>query len=305
MKRAYLLFWLTACLALYAEGQAPELEAPYFLVLGVAQDGGYPHIGCARACCQAADSLPPQLVTALALADPASKKWWLFEATPDITKQLNLFRDLTENKFHYLPEGIFLTHAHMGHYTGLMYLGREALGAKGVPVFAMPKMATFLRQHGPWSQLVTLKNIVLNQMQENKPTILSDEITVVPLTVPHRDEFSETVGFRIVVGSKKYLFIPDIDKWQKWPRSIRSEVQQVDIAFLDATFYSTDELPGRSLAEIPHPTVQETLALIPKEGHPKIHFIHFNHTNPLLWNLKEQQAFEKAGGQLAKQSQKY
>jgi len=29
--------------------------------------------------------------------------------------------------------GIFLTHRHIGHYAGLMYLGKEVIGAKDLP----------------------------------------------------------------------------------------------------------------------------------------------------------------------------
>ena len=61
--------------------------------------------------------------------------------------------------------GIFLTHAHMGHYTGLMWLGKEVMGAAKVPVHAMPRMAAYLRSNGPWSQLVKLENIELREMR--------------------------------------------------------------------------------------------------------------------------------------------
>eukprot|EP00957_Ditylum_brightwellii_P156501 11911053-Ditylum_brightwellii.AAC.1 len=64
------------------------------------------------------------------------------------------------------PDGIFLTHAHIGHYTGLMYLGREALGAVDVPVYAMPRMRSFLKNNGPWSQLVSLGNINIQNLEE-------------------------------------------------------------------------------------------------------------------------------------------
>ena len=92
-------------------------QQPHVIVLGVAQDGGYPHLGCEKECCTKAwanDSLKKNVV-ALALVDPIEKKWYLFEATPDIHKQLQLFKTLTKGIYNYLPSGIFITHAHIGH----------------------------------------------------------------------------------------------------------------------------------------------------------------------------------------------
>ena len=103
--------------------------------------------------------------------------------------------------------------------------------------------------------------------------------------VPHRDEFSETVGYLVEGPTKKVLFIPDIDKWDKWDRSIVEYIKQVDYAFVDATFYSGDELNTRDISQIPHPFVVESMALfdgLPAAERAKIQFIHFNHTNPLL-----------------------
>jgi pyrroloquinoline quinone biosynthesis protein B len=216
--------------------------------------------------------------------DPVSGQSWLFEATPDLPHQIRLLTK-TVGSDEGLPSGIFLTHAHIGHYTGLMYLGREVLGANQVPVYAMPRMKSFLLENGPWDQLVRLDNIELRKMKADSAVRLNERLQVIPFQVPHRDEYSETVGFQIVGPSQSALFIPDIDKWGKWDRSIVELVREVDYAFLDATFFDADELPGRDMSEIPHPFVQESMetfqGLSPYDKE-KIHFIHFNHTNPLL-----------------------
>ena len=166
-----------------------------------------------------------------------------------------------------------------------MYFGREAMGADSVPVFAMPRMHEFLTQNGPWSQLVDLGNIALMKIEEKELIMLSNELSVETFRVPHRDEFSETVGFKISGPNKKALFIPDIDKWEKWEMDIVEEIKKVDYAFLDATFYSADELPNRDLSEIPHPTVEESMKLfdgLSDADKAKVYFIHFNHSNPLV-----------------------
>ena len=267
-----------------------RFSSPYLIVLGNLQDAGMPHIGCKKACCvpyfergeQAAN------VVSLGLIDPQNQKSWLFEATPDISRQMeSLMNQNSKDSFSssILPDGIFLTHAHIGHYAGLMYLGREALGADSMPVFAMPRMHDFISQNGPWSQLVTLGNIDLIKIEEEEFIILSEELSVESFRVPHRDEFSETVGFKINGPNKSALFIPDIDKWEKWDKDILDEIRAADYAFLDATFFSGDELPNRDLSEIPHPLVEESMLLfqpLKSEDKAKVYFIHFNHSNPLV-----------------------
>ena len=119
---------------------------------------------------------------------------------------------------------MLLTHAHIGHYTGLMYLGREALGASAVPVYATPRMAAFLRGNGPWSLLVTQGHIDLREIAPGQPLALTPRLTVTALTVPHRDELSDTVGFRVQGPSRTLLYVPDIDKWEKWDRRLEDEV---------------------------------------------------------------------------------
>lgn len=284
--------------------------APYVLILGIAQDGGYPHAGCSKECCAKAwknDKLQKYVVS-FALVDSISHKWWLFEATPDIKFQLQYFKELTQGKFKLLPEGIFLTHAHIGHYTGLMELGREVMNTKEVAVYALPKMATFLETNGPWSQLVKLQNIRIQPLKEDSVLVLTESIKITAFRVPHRDEYSETAGYKIEAGSTKYLFIPDIDKWGKWDRNIIKEVQAVDYALLDATFFREKELPERKISEVPHPFVSETMELFKNEilaTKAKIYFIHFNHTNPLLWDEAIQKGLMSKGFHLARQGERF
>lgn len=195
----------------------------------------------------------------------------------------------------------------MGHYAGLLQLGREAMGAKGIPVYVMPRMKEFIETNTPWSQLVALGNIKLISMAQDQPIQLTPNLRVIPLKVPHRDEFSETVGFRVETTEKSLLFIPDIDKWPLWERSILTEVARVDAALLDATFYQEGELPNRNMSEIPHPFVAETMTLfssVPAAEKRKIKFIHFNHTNPLILEGPERDAVKKLGYEVATEGEK-
>ncbi len=292
-------------------------QNPYVLILGIAQDGGFPHLGCEKDCCNMAwknDSLH-RFVVSLALVDPLSKNWWLFEATPDIKEQLQYFKTLTKGKYNYLPSGIFLTHAHIGHYTGLIQLGREVMNTKEVPVYVLPKMKKYLETNGPWSQLVTLKNVTLIQLDTANTLELEKGILINTFTVPHRDEFSETAGFRMSFrmdygndSLKSYLFIPDIDKWKKWDKNIIEEVKKVTYAFVDATFNEITELKNRKVEEVPHPFLSETMDLFnneSKETKAKLQFIHFNHTNPVMWDKTAKQKVLEQGFNLAEQGAKY
>lgn len=259
---------------------------PFLVVLGIAQDAGYPQIGCDKDCCKKYwdRKMPKQKVSCLALFDPATDQSWIFDATPDLTEQLHVAARHQKGNL----SGIFLTHAHIGHYTGLMYLGREALNTKQVPVYTMPRMHDYLMDNGPWSQLVTLKNIELKKLKADSVINLTDKIKVTPILVPHRDEFSETVGYSINTEHKSVLFIPDIDKWQKWDRDIFQMTKQFDYLFVDGTFFKDGELAGRNMREVPHPFVQESIDLFDKLSaaeKQKIYFIHFNHTNPLIDHL--------------------
>ena len=264
-----------------------QLPDRFLVVLGIAQDAGYPQMGCKKTCCTAfwQGKEGKKYITCLALVDRIANQYWLFEATPDMSHQLHNLQPYLATGSDYSPDGIFITHAHIGHYSGLMQLGREAMNAKTIPVWAMPRLDSFLRNNGPWSQLVALKNIQLQHLHADSSVLLNTSLHVIPVRVPHRDEFSETVGFIIESDKKKILFIPDIDKWEKWDRNIEDEIRKVDVALLDGTFYESRELPGRNMSEVPHPFVVESmqrfLALPPLEK-AKVRFIHFNHTNPLL-----------------------
>lgn len=267
--------------------QKKEKSTVTLHILGTIQDGGAPHAGCKKDCCRKLFLHPdPKLkVVSLGLVDHGADKTWLFEATPDFTTQAKVLRNLASAGHIETPDGIFLTHAHVGHYTGLMYLGKEAMNASAVPVLVMPKMKVFLEQNGPWSQLVSLKNIALYEMSSGDSIQISKGISVKPLIVPHRDECSETVGFLISGPNKKALFIPDIDKWEKWKTDINEVVRQVDYAFIDGTFYDGNEIGDRDISTIPHPFIIESMELfksLPDSQKKKIYFIHFNHTNPVI-----------------------
>ena len=259
-------------------------QSEFIYILGNVQDAGLPHIGCQHKFCKEKfNEFEEYFTTSIAVVDPLERKYILFEATPDLPYQLNYLEKEIFNEF-LLPESIYITHAHIGHYTGLMYFGREALGAKNLMVKVLPKMGDFLKTNGPWNQLVDINNIQIQNLNFGLNTNELRNITVTPIQVPHRDEYSETAGFIIEGRNKKALFIPDIDKWEKWNKNLKQLVYEFDYLLLDSTFYDSNEI-NRDISEIPHPLVIETINLLDdlsREQKDKIYFIHMNHTNLML-----------------------
>lgn len=266
----------------------PLFAQAHVHVLGVAQDAGRPQAGCRKTCCvdKFGKSRPNAMSTSLGITLPDNNSI-LVEATPDLTNQWNLLNRLNNN---ISPNAIFITHAHIGHYSGLIHLGREAMNTSNILVYGGPRLTSFLKNNGPWGQLVELNNIRLKSINENQQ-ISFIGLTVKALKVPHRDEYSETFGYVFQGKSKTLLFIPDIDKWSKWNINMDSLIKTVDYALLDGTFFGQSELPGRNMSEIPHPFVSESIKKWRKwrtSEKAKVYFIHMNHSNP-LFNIKSEE----------------
>ncbi len=291
--------------------EVSTLQSPYLVVLGIAQDAGFPQMNCQKSCCKALWGNPDlqKMVSCIGLVDPISKERWIFDATPDFPEQVDLINQVSGIDRDELPSGIFLTHAHIGHYTGLMHLGREAVGAKEMPVFAMDKMSSYLTNNGPWSQLVSLKNIALQKLLDGQSIRLNERLKVTPFLVPHRDEYSETVGYKIEGPNKSAIFIPDINKWGDWEQDINQVIQENDLAFLDGSFYKNGEIPNRDMSQIPHPFMEESMSQfesLSAADKKKVHFIHFNHTNPVLQRESDAaREVEKANYRIARERETY
>jgi pyrroloquinoline quinone biosynthesis protein B len=166
-----------------------------------------------------------------------------------------------------------------------MFYGYEALSASELPVYCSERMGRFLTENGPWSQLVRLKNISLRILAPDKDVSLTKNVSFVPFQVPHRAEYTDTLGYVISGRDKSLLYIPDIQSWEAWNRSICDEVGKVDIALLDGTFYGPEELPGRDWTKIGHPFITTSLKTLQSsvyENKKRIFFTHLNHTNLVL-----------------------
>ena len=317
MKRAALTFISSAAilcgLSACSSAEVVQSCSAEFIILGTAQDAGAPQIGNNNDSAWQDVSLKGH-ATSAALVNHKSGARYLFEATPDLREQLYSLDEMAppKNDDPLGLSGVFLTHAHIGHYAGLIFAGHESAGTKGLNVYAMPRMAEYLRGNGPWSQLVDFENIKLQPLAAGKAATLEEGVSVTPYQVPHRDEFSETVGFEIAAGDNAVLFLPDIDSWEKWEdygQTIETRLVAVDYAFLDATFYDDNELPGRDMSAIPHPRLKGSMDRfdkLPRSEREKVRFIHFNHTNPARFeNSDISKEIARRGYKRAKAGERY
>jgi pyrroloquinoline quinone biosynthesis protein B len=256
------------------------------VVLGTAQDGGVPHLGCRQPRCERArrDPALARRVVSLGVIDTEAQQSYLIDATPDVRAQLDA---LTSHPLAPAPEsrnpvhGLILTHAHIGHYTGLVQFGKEVMATRELPTYCTASMRAFLQSNGPWSQLLRDSHLRVHGLSDNLPRRLTDGLSIRPFLVPHRQEWSDTIGLELIGPAKRLIYIPDIDRWSDWPFDLRAVVSACDIALLDGCFHDRGELPGRSMAEVPHPWMTDTMERL--EGvRTQVLFTHMNHTNPAL-----------------------
>lgn len=238
------------------------------IVLGSAQDGGNPQLGSLGTGLR-------RLVASLAVVDELGAAL-LIDVTPDVREQLAA---LGGHPMYVPPDRenvidhVALTHAHMGHYAGLVHFGAEAHNSRGVTCWMTSSMAEYLITNQPWRALFDNGNLVADTSPSFSPFA---GVRVRQIPVPHRPDFTDAVGYSI---NDELLYLPDIDSWEAWPDA-EAEIALHRIALLDATFFSADELPGRDLGQIPHPFVTDTVERFAGIG-TRIILTHLNHSNPI------------------------
>ena len=154
---------------------------------------------------------------------------------------------------------------------------------KSDPVF--PKMKLFLNDSLIFRQLIDNKNIILKDMNDQVDIKLTKNVSIGAFSVPHRNELSETVGYRIKSRKKTIIYIPDIDSWEDWSTSLNELIKNNDILILDGTFYTKSEIKKRDIKKIPHPSIENTMSIMDSntmDEKNKIYFTHLNHTNKVL-----------------------
>lgn len=275
-------------------------------LLGIAQDGGRPQAGCTRPCCQGLSPSDAAFPVALGITDGDTHH--LIEATRCLGQQLTIWGQTN-------IDNVFLTHAHFGHVDGLGLFGRETMNAKNVGLYISSEMEHLVDRTPQWSLMVDQGVFAPSVFHDGDVIQLSSSLTIQPLKVPHRDELSDMHAFILRGPNRSLLFLPDHDTWEETltrhhASTIRSWLAslKVDIALVDGTFWSSDELAGRNQNKVPHPPVSQTLEMLGSraEGDPALHFIHLNHTNPLYDPNSEASAeLTRSGWGVAAQGQRF
>ena len=278
----------------------------FLYVLGTSQDGGYPQAGCNEICCNEAWSKPKlrKYPSSIAIVDQKEKKYWLLDITPDLKSQIQMLRS-----FDCSLAGIFITHAHIGHYMGLINLGLEVMNLNEIPVYVMPRMGNFIKNNSLLSQLIINNNIKLSILPLETKIKINNLFSIESFNVPHRNELSETVGYRVVGTKKSAIYLPDIDSWNNFEDKLFTLISENDILFIDGTFYDKSEISYRDASKIPHPSIKETMKILSNltsEDKKKIHFIHFNHTNDAIRDTTSTyKKIIKSGFSISRENQRF
>ena len=256
----------------------------FVYILGSVQDGGYPQTGCLKECCKDLSS-KKRFISSIAIIDKLMKQCWIIDISPDITYQLKMISEFIDDFNYPSLSGLFLTHAHIGHYGGLMNFGLESMNVSNIPIYVFKRMEKFLRNNSIFNQMINNKNIVINTINDSKRINLNKRISIKGFLVPHRNELSETVGFNIKSERKSIIYLPDIDSWSEWKVDILDLIRSHDILILDGTFYDKSELKFRDIDKVPHPSILDSVELmntLPVKERNKVFFTHLNHTNKAL-----------------------
>jgi len=268
---------------------------PYAIVLGTAQDGGFPHVGCACAACEAAAADPRRARRVACLGLVTSRGTAIIDAGPDFPRQA---RDLARAAGRPADEplrAVLLTHLHAGHVAGLPLLGREGWASTATPLWATETSLAFLERHEPFARLLREGHLVPRVLHLGWDTSL-DDLVVQPIPVPHRSEAGDTVAYRIEGPESSLFYAPDLDSLIP---EVLEQIRAADTAVIDGTFFRKHELRRDDANAVPHPAIADTMSAVSRLDTP-ILFTHLNHTNPALDpESRERRAIEALGMRVA------
>ena len=271
-------------------------------LLGIAQDGGRPQAGCNKPCCDSIQRDHWSYPVSLGIVGDGGKGH-LIEASRHLTDQLEIWG-------HNQISDVWLTHAHLGHVDGLGLFGKETMGKIGLNLHLSASMLNLVHNNPFWKSLLDQKVFKPKQFSNGEVIDTESRFAIQAIQIPHRDELSDMHAFLVKGEKKNLLFLPDHDTWEETLKfhevdTIRAFLAKysVDIALIDGTFWSSNELSGRFQHEVPHPPVRLTVEMLGerREEDPEILFIHLNHTNPLYLAGEERQFVIDLGWQIGEQ----
>lgn len=274
-------------------------RTPYVVVLGTAQDGGYPHVGCDCDHCRAAMADPTLTRRVASVGLVTSQGIAIVDATPDFAVQ---WRELAKTAS-VSPQtplaALFLTHLHVGHILGLPLLGKEGRSGTKTPVWTTEANLTALREMPLFASLFADAHLTERPFTLGWETNLGD-LVVQAVPVPHRSERGDTVAFRFEGLESSLFYAPDVDLLSP---EVVAHVRAADVALIDGTFFRKTELERPDAAQIPHPSIADSMSQLAQIDTRAV-FTHLNHTNPaVLPNSREHQAVQALGMRIAREGE--
>lgn len=286
-------------------------------VLGAAAGGGFPQWNCGCPQCRAVReglrSCRPLTQSSIAVSAD-SRRWFLFNASPDLRVQLESFPALHPRGLRDSPlRAVLLTDAELDHTLGLLLL-REA---DHVEVHATAAVYEALLEGT--SLLRTLKaytRVGWRRVEPGTEVSLAEGLSCRAFDVPTdkrsrfgagRSEGGSVVGYRITDGrtGRVLVYLPGA---QRLTETVLAELEGCDCLFFDGTCWRDDELirlgiagkTSREMGHLPISGAEGSLKrLAPLSVGRKI-YIHINNTNPiLLEDSPERRIVEENGMEVA------
>ncbi|HKU69033.1 MAG TPA: MBL fold metallo-hydrolase [Candidatus Baltobacteraceae bacterium] len=270
-------------------------------VLGSAAGGGVPQWNCACANCTAARRGEQPRRTESCVAIGSAGRWLLLNCSPDIASQIEAFAPLQPQSTRGTPiAGMLFTDANVDHVGGLAVLrqtGMHRFVLRSTSIVreiatAQPAFAPFASPPHHWI------DVAANAFCEPVDTgdLVGHALDVRPIPVSgstpgyagrlHIPGAVVAYEIRDRQSGRTLLFAP---VFAAIDDELRAAVERADLAFLDGSFYSDDELQRAQLMDktashLGHQPVggeDGTLAQL-REAAEKIVFTHLNNSNPML-----------------------
>lgn len=279
------------------------------IVLGSAQDGGFPQWDCNCVNCQLSRSgeLRFRLRSSLALEDDLGNII-ILDASPDLKHQVDVIGSSRQRIGRICSDrvspidAILITHAHWGHVMGLLEFSAGA--SFEVPVYCSPSVSSIIYASPVFRSLIDGDFIRIMEFKDNIPLEIVNYrgqktyFKLEAFKVPHREDFTDTYGFKIFHKSSSITYIPDIKVLDE---EIIRKIDDTDFLFFEGTFYWDDELwrvskIKRTSKELGHIPIVESLLILRELEIDMKYYIHLNHTNPVLRSgSDERRSVEDAG----------
>ena len=297
----------------------------FIKVLGAAAGGGYPQWNCnhpnSRLARLHTKEAFPRTQSSIALSSD-KKKWFIFNASPDLRQQLWNNKELMpspDDPLRYSPiMGVVLTNADVDHTAGLINL-RES---QKFNLYATKRVLNVLGENSIFNVLnPKFVNRIPVELNNKFELVYTDNnssgIKVKPFAVPGKvalwleDETKgknfgsveeDTIALEVSDSKgKKFFYIPACASIPDW---LLEKLDNSELIFFDGTLWQDDEMikenvgikTGKRMGHISMSDSEGSIEVLKKINVKRKIFIHINTTNPALLETSEERKVANANG---------